>query len=86
MKHRNIIYLLLALVLAGCSSRPQDTFQGMFPDYTDITIPCNIAPLNFRIANASAIKVQVKGVNGQPERTIGTHSHGRLHRTQLTNT
>lgn len=65
MKHRNIIYLLLALVLAGCSSRPQDTFQGMFPDYTDITIPCNIAPLNFRIANASAIKVQVKGINGE---------------------
>ncbi len=65
MKRRNIIYLLLALVLAGCSSRPQDTFQGMFPDYTDITIPCNIAPLNFRIANASAIKVQVKGINGE---------------------
>lgn len=67
MKYRIIIYLSLALVLAGCSARPQDTFKGMFPDYTDVTIPCNIAPLNFRIADASAIKVQVKGDNGQYE-------------------
>lgn len=61
MKYRTIIYLASALLLAGCNARTEDTFVGMFPDYADVTIPCNIAPLNFRIANASGIKVSVQG-------------------------
>ena len=63
MKYRIII--LLAFVLTGCSYVTTDTFQGMFPDYSDVTIPCNIAPLNFRVANAGAVKVSVNGKNGQ---------------------
>lgn len=64
MKYKTLIYLASALLLAGCNTRTGDTFEGMFPDYADVTIPCNIAPLNFRIANASAIKVSVKGADG----------------------
>lgn len=52
MKNRIIIlFALAAFVLTGCSNRTTDTVQGLFPDYRDVTIPCNIAPLNFRTAN-----------------------------------
>lgn len=49
------IFLTAALVfLAGCtgipdSSTKQDSAPSIFPDYTDVVIPSNIAPLNFRI-------------------------------------
>ncbi|MBR3800753.1 MAG: hypothetical protein IKK35_03540, partial [Rikenellaceae bacterium] len=39
--------------------RPQ--LPPMFPDYADITIPCNIAPLNFEIDSVESIEVLVKG-------------------------
>lgn len=47
--------LIVALVLlTGCQSRPEAgrTMQeapAIFPDYREVTIPVNIAPLNFRI-------------------------------------
>lgn len=49
-------YILLTIasvmLLASCSESPSDVRQAdrplaMYPDYTDITIPVNIAPLNF---------------------------------------
>ena len=49
------IFLTAALVfLTGCtgipdSSTKQDSAPSIFPDYTDVVIPSNIAPLNFRI-------------------------------------
>ena len=52
-------------MLAGCSHRTADTGTGMFPDYSDVTIPYNIAPLNFRIAGAGKISVTVKGAQSQ---------------------
>ena len=55
MKHI-IPYLLTALSLAACShvSIPgtftqADTLPHVYPDYTDVTIPVNIAPLTFQI-------------------------------------
>lgn len=53
MKINNILYtLLLLLVLTACRNTPENAVKAntpvpMFPDYTDITIPVNIAPLNF---------------------------------------
>ena len=59
MKH-SVIYMLIfaaGLLLAGCA--PQDTATAVagsegplviYPDYKDVTIPANIAPLNFRYA------------------------------------
>ncbi|MDE5661490.1 MAG: hypothetical protein K2I04_02560 [Muribaculaceae bacterium] len=48
--------LAASLVLAACSgpSLPAeytaaDTAAVITPDYTDVTIPCNIAPMNFSI-------------------------------------
>ena len=58
MKRRENIFLAFALLVvaiigAGCNERPtnatsSDEIPAIFPDYTDVTIPCNIAPLNFR--------------------------------------
>ena len=60
MRNRIIISLAFAVsVLTGCSDRVADPVDGMFPDYSDITVPYNIAPLNFRTARYnSAVTVQ----------------------------
>lgn len=61
------LYFHIAILLMGlvCSCRHpavvSDADNGMFPDYTDIVIPCNIAPLNFRINGADRIEVNVRG-------------------------
>ncbi|MBO7050823.1 MAG: PD40 domain-containing protein [Bacteroidaceae bacterium] len=65
MKKHIIIIASFVLLLAGCSHRTADTGKGMFPDYSDVTIPCNIAPLNFRIDGAGKISVTVKGNSGE---------------------
>lgn len=54
---------LLLLLLSACSPSPTDVQKTdnptpMYPDYTDITVPVNIAPLNFLLRNdAEAICV-----------------------------
>ena len=51
---RNILALSFVL-LASCSPEVPvqyatvDALPGIFPDYTNVTVPCNIAPLAFRI-------------------------------------
>ncbi|MCD7938327.1 MAG: hypothetical protein LUG98_15830 [Tannerellaceae bacterium] len=50
-----IAILLFTLVFAGCTKTIQitkslDNKPAIFPDYTDVVIPVNIAPLNFRLA------------------------------------
>ena len=54
----NITYYLVWIIclLAGCTPTPkqiEDTTDPipMYPDYTDIMIPTNIAPLNFLLRN-----------------------------------
>ena len=47
-----IIFLAAILPMISCSVRPQDATQlseeaPIFPDYKEVTIPVNIAPLNF---------------------------------------
>ena len=53
MKHWTIIAATLALTIS-CTGIPSTTFPvdnapSIFPDYTEVVIPSNIAPLNFRI-------------------------------------
>ena len=58
MKRRNNIFLAIAILTmaiigVGCNERPANAISSneipaIFPDYTDVTIPYNIAPLNFR--------------------------------------
>jgi len=66
MKIVNYILLLVAFVIVGCEEMPTEkvnTLPSMHPYYVDITIPANIAPLNF-IMNDSAqgIDVYIDGV------------------------
>ena len=66
-----IVGVGLLLFLAACGKRysvptqysERDTVANLYPDYTDIVIPANIAPLNFMVQanNATAIVAELKG-------------------------
>ena len=75
---KNFSFIALALVLfvviacCGCShsntSRATSICENVkiYPDYTDITVPPNIAPLNFRIdSEGTRFKVEFIGENGR---------------------
>ena len=72
MKRHLIILTLLiayAVALCGCShseenGREADKPLAIFPDYMDVTIPTNIAPLNFRIEGYTS-KAQARFVSGE---------------------
>ena len=60
IKHHILSYTLLAvalLLITSCTSRPDvpaaakaaKCLPAIFPDYCDVTVPCNIAPLNFML-------------------------------------
>lgn len=59
--------LLLVVVMSACGRAPMEGYRQisalppMQPNYTDITIPSNIAPLNFEIDSVESIEVLVKG-------------------------
>ena len=62
---RKILSLLTILtVLASCTPTPENVQQSnalppIYPDYCDVTIPQNIAPLNFLLrADCEAIEVK----------------------------
>ena len=65
---RHLYILLLTIVLAGCTTSPENAKKTadqvpMYPDYTDITIPENIAPLNFLLrSEASRVCVYINNV------------------------
>lgn len=82
MKH--CLYILLTACLASlliaCAPRPTDVRPAdsplsMYPDYADITIPYNIAPLNFLLRDEAvdAVSVEVTG----PAGSISQSARGR---------
>ena len=63
--------LIIACTLMACSSQPKnvkaiDSYPVIYPDYVEVTIPIDMAPLNFSMANDSitTIDVKVKGSKG----------------------
>ena len=50
-----------AIALTACSSSSQKGSEAICPDYTDIAIPVNIAPLNFSLEGASFMKASIHG-------------------------
>ena len=61
---------IMICLLSGCTSLPDHAIRvsetpDIYPDYCDITIPSNIAPLNFMIRNdsVSSFFVTVKSAN-----------------------
>lgn len=65
---KKIYYLLMGcLLLAGCSQKPHDItmvsqLPAIYPDYVGVTVPANIAPLNFCMEDEgyTAMSVQIK--------------------------
>ena len=59
MKRHTLSYtlLLVALLFVSCADHPDvpatakaaQCLPDIFPDYCDVTVPCNIAPLNFML-------------------------------------
>ena len=62
---RVLIGLAFALLLTACAGegayRESATAPALLPDYTDITVPVNIAPLNFRVEGADALQLTIEG-------------------------
>lgn len=77
---RKLFFFLLAAVISTACTRqvsnPQTVgkWPDIYPDYTDVTIPAGIAPLDFAMAddNAECIDVVVKGDRGGE-----LHANGR---------
>ena len=66
-----IIAIIGVLVLMGCAQRPENPtmenkLPSIYPDYIGITIPAEIAPLNFNFTGGDidCINVVIKGSNG----------------------
>ena len=51
---KKLMFMVLAVLVCSCSheiavDRQTDVQPEIFPDYRDVTVPCNIAPMNFNI-------------------------------------
>lgn len=66
-----LLFLLSLLLLSGCTpslpeARTSENAIAIFPDYTRLDIPINIAPLNFMIEEGvSSSIVEIRGKRGQ---------------------
>lgn len=66
--NRILIATLLAFICAACSRGevevPVNTGSAIYPDYMGVTVPSNIAPLNFHYTSAGIRKVRTTVSNG----------------------
>lgn len=77
MNHKSLLLTLVAaalLLLAACTPKPSHPVESselppMYPDYTDVWIPCNIAPLNF-LLRGDYEAVEVKATCGGETLTV----------------
>lgn len=73
------LLLLSSMILqTGCSSWKSPLEQAghqpeIFPDYKDITAPCNIAPLNFMVDGADRIQAVVYIDGEEVHKTVGKY-------------
>ena len=64
MKHLIAYTLLLACLLASCSAGhenavKQNSLPHIYPDYAGVTVPVNIAPLNFLLRDSTVTETEV---------------------------
>jgi len=69
MKNLNYIPLVQLILLCSCSYTPHDIVRTdselvIYPEYQEVTMPCNIAPLNFLVRNegVEAVQATVGGI------------------------
>lgn len=73
MKMTVMILLGMFFAFSACTRKPvdsiaMDTLPDIFPDYSGVTIPVNIAPLNFKSTNSCRqMYVEIQGKNGSIE-------------------
>ncbi len=60
MSSSRFFLLLLVLPFCACSDNAGDAI-GMYPDYRNVVVPCNIAPLNFYYTGGKAITTFTSG-------------------------
>ena len=83
MKYHYLKTIIVGALITGllsCNSQPEfpndatptETSVEIYPDYKDITIPPNIAPLNFQIKlKGDAFAVSLEGKSGKLQSTAG---------------
>lgn len=64
------LLILLIIALSSCKGNRKDigsldSFPAISPDYVNVTIPPNIAPLNFMMKDAEKISVVIDGKKGR---------------------
>lgn len=65
------VLIVFLILLSGCREKPSGLIQmehypSIYPDYVNVTIPYNIAPLNFRMKDkCSRIEVTISGKTGK---------------------
>ena len=83
------LYTLLALLLlCSCTDNPKNvtvvnSLPPIFPDYTEVTVPVGIAPLNFNVISDSLVEcvdVTITGEKGEP-----VHSNGKWAKFDIDN-
>jgi hypothetical protein len=67
---KKILLLLILVLVVSCGRTPENYMQKsslppIFPDYANITIPYNIAPLNFYVQQADNVSLLIKGGKGE---------------------
>jgi hypothetical protein len=72
-------------MLPGCDTKKAEqavetgAYPRLFPDYTDLTVPCNLAPLNFRIEEAGQrFYVRIDAEKGRPIELMQTAADIRI--------
>lgn len=91
--HTITTYIVLLFMLLACSHHVEnaeqtDSLPPIYPDYIGVTIPCNIAPLNFGILDtdstdrADHMQVTLKGSTGEPIIVEGEYADFPIDRWQ----
>ena len=73
------LYLIVSCFFCSCQSLPENPelsneLPCIIPDYTGVTIPASIAPLNFWMADVDCMDVFVEGSKGGKLHVNGTYS------------
>lgn len=78
-RYISIIAALVSLLAAACTPMPKDAqkvdiLPPLYPDYADVAIPCNIAPLNFLLRDddieATCVMADGRVISSERDNTV----------------